>query len=125
MPFNIFPMRNLLLSAVYGLDVQDVDKATTFQIVTLSLLCNAICLGLSIITSHVDDVMTIVGDTLNVFMCFMIPCIYYYLVNKIVLKRKLSDPKNIVPISICALTGTCGLVSLALFIIGKFVTLPQ
>jgi len=52
-----------------------------------SLLCNCICLGLSVITDRIDDVMTVVGDTLNVFMCFMLPCIFYILMNKKVLKR--------------------------------------
>jgi len=76
MPYNVFPMRNLIISSYSGIEVQDIDKASTSLIIVAAFISNVICLALSIITSRVDDVMTITGDSLNVFVCFMMPCIF-------------------------------------------------
>jgi len=69
-------MRNLLLNVWTGVDAQHIESIQTWKIILASLGCNLVCLGFSVITSKVDFVMTVVGDTLNVFMCFVVPCIY-------------------------------------------------
>jgi len=75
MPQNIFPMRNMLLKAWTGVDSQDIDTIPPIKIIIASLLCNLICLSFGIITDKIENIMTVLGDTINVFVCMIIPCI--------------------------------------------------
>lgn len=69
-------MRNIIITAWTGVQPQNIDSLPMFKIVLVSLACNLTCLALSVITNNVDSIMTIVGDTVNVFMCFMLPPIF-------------------------------------------------
>jgi len=68
-------MRNLIISQYYKIPVERIEETPKSVIILTSFICNVVCLGFSLISNRIDNVMTVIGDTLNVFMCFMIPCI--------------------------------------------------
>lgn len=119
MPYNILPMRNVFIKFWRGIDAEEIDMASSYTILVSALACNVLCYLFSIITSEVGDVMTVVGDTLNVFMCFMVPCLFYIAAKVKIQCLKSSDGKLLQPWVICIVCGMLGVVSLNMFALEK------
>jgi len=65
-------------------------------------------------------VITIVGDTVNVFMCFMVPCLFYIYTNmKAMNNTNFFSSYNFKPFLVTLFTGSVGLISLSQFVVSK------
>lgn len=119
MPQNMVPLRNVLLKLFCGLDYDQIDSASGVSIFLTAFVSNVFCQCFSIITPDVGDVITVLSSTLNVLMCYMMPCIFYVLIQVNIEHLSWFNVKNVMPMFVCILSGVLGFVSLLVFIQDK------